>query len=84
MEWVKHLVKNATKEDLYESMWGIHVTEVLDWDPSPEEIKRYLKFMKKSTNYNTSMMCMDVYGVLDLNNSIDIHKSFGEVFCRLT
>ena len=49
VDWVKHLVKNAKKEGLYKTMWvpHAHVMEVLDWDTSPGEVKRHMKFMKK-------------------------------------
>ena len=80
------MVENAKKEGLYKTMWGphAHITEVLDWDPSPGEVKRYMKFMKKSTNYNASLTCTDVHGFFDLNESITICKPSGDYICNMT
>ena len=75
-DWVKYLVDNAKKEGLYKAMWGLHahVRKVLHCDPSPGEVKRYMKFMKMSTNFNASLTCSDIHGFFDLNESMTICK----------
>jgi hypothetical protein len=83
---VSHLVKFAKKQGLYNQWWGLHAhpTEGVDWQSSPGDIRRAARFAVKTTNYNASMTSIDVYGFLDLNDTIQVRKPDGTVIRSMT
>lgn len=85
-ELVSHLVNYAKKSGLYSQWWGTHAhpTEGVDWQSPPGDIKRAAKFAVKTTNYNASMTSIDVYGFLDLNDTIQATKPDGSIIKTLT
>jgi hypothetical protein len=50
----------------------IHLSEVVNWESSPGDLKRAAKFHRNTTNYNASMTSSEVYGFLDLNEKVPI------------
>ncbi len=74
LELVSHLVKYAKQHGLFNQWWGSHAhpTEGVDWQSPPGDIRQAAKFAVKTTNYNASMTSIDVYGFLDLNDSIQV------------
>lgn len=85
-EFVMHLAQYAKKTGLYRRWWGTHVhpTEGVDCNSMPGDIKRAAKFALKSTKYNTSMTSIDVFGFLDLNDTIRASKSNGSILFTMT
>ena len=83
---VTHLVSYAKKQGIYNKWWGSHAhpTEGVDWQSSPGDIKRAAKFAVKTTNYNASMTSIDVYGFLDLNDTIDAKRPDGTIIRTFT
>jgi hypothetical protein len=61
-----------------------HVTEVLSWDSPHGDLKRGAKFTKKSTNFNISMTGIDIAGLLDLNDTIDVFNEQDGYICTFT
>jgi hypothetical protein len=61
----------------FKLFWGkhCHVTEVS---------KRGAKFTKKSTNFNISMTGIDIAGLLDLNDTIDVFNEQDGYICTFT
>ena len=86
LELVSHLVKYAKKKGIYNQWWGSHAhpTEGVDWQSPPGDIKRAAKFAVKTTNYNASMTSIDVFGFLDLNDSIQARKPDGTIIRSFT
>ena len=86
LELVSHLVKFAKQQGLYNQWWGSHAhpTEGVDWQSPPGDIRRAAKFAVKTTNYNASMTSIDVYGFLDLNDSIQVRKPDGSIIKSMT
>ena len=86
LEMVSHLVNFAKKQGLYNQWWGSHAhpTEGVDWQSPPGDIRRAARFAVKTTNYNASMTSIDVYGFLDLNDTIQVRKPDGTVVRSMT
>ena len=86
IERVEHLVNYAKKAVIYSKWWGSHAhpTEGMDWQSPPGNVRRAAKFAVKTTNYNASMTNIDVYGFLDLNDSISLFKPDGTVLRSVT
>ena len=85
-ELVTHLVKFSKAQGLYKKWWGSHAhpTEGVDWQSPPGDIRRAAQFAIKTTNYNASMTSIDVYGFLDLNDSIQVKKPDGTIIKTMT
>ena len=86
LELVTHLVNFSKTQGLYKRWWGSHAhpTEGVDWQSPPGDIRRAAKFAVKTTNYNASMTSIDVYGFLDLNDTIEVKKPDGSIIKSLT
>ena len=52
----------AKENDLVTKMWGkhAHVSEVVDKESTPSEIKRLIKVAQSHTNYQCSMILKDI------------------------
>ncbi len=55
-------------------MWGkhAHVSEVVDKESTPSEIKRLIKVAQSHTNYQCSMILEDIIGITNLNATAGI------------
>jgi hypothetical protein len=86
IEFITHLTNFAKKRGLFKKWWGIHAhpTEGVDWQSSPGDIRRAAKFAVKTTNYNASMTSLDVFGFLDLNDTVTLKKPDGTIIKELT
>ena len=81
----KVLIDFGKKSNIFKDWWGphVHITEVVDWESSPGDLKRAEKFAMKSMNYNASLSASDVDGFLNLNNPIKIFKG-GKLIATLS
>jgi len=59
----------AKENDLVTKMWGkhAHVSEVVDKESTPSEIKRLIKVAQSHTNYQCSMILEDIIGITNLD-----------------
>ena len=55
-------------------MWGkhAHISEVVDKDSSPSEIKRLMRVVQVHCNYQCSMLLEDIVGISDLDKKADL------------
>ena len=68
---IKRLAQLAKDDGLFAKMWGknVHVSEVVDKDSTPSEIKRLARVAQVHCNYQCSMILKDLVGITDLNAS---------------
>ena len=66
---IKRLTQLAKDNNLVTNMWGkhAHVSEVVDTDSTPSEIKRLARVAQVHCNYQCSMVLEDVSGITDLD-----------------
>ena len=76
---LKCLFQLAKDANFVCEMWGkhAHISEVVDTNSTPSEIKRLLSVSQKHMNYQCSMLLEDIVGITDL-------KGQAEVFEELT
>ncbi len=78
---MKGLVQMAKKYSIIKQFWGrhAHVSKVTDQKSTPREAKRQVDGAQAHTNYQVSMMCKNLLGVIDLDESKDItHPTTGK------
>ncbi len=78
---MKGLVQMAKEYGIIEQFWGCHahVSEVTDQKSTPREAKWQVDVAQAHTKYQVSMMCEDLLGVIDLDESKDIiHPTTGK------
>jgi len=73
---IKRLVQLAKDEGCFKKMWGknVHVSEVVDKDSTPSEIKRLARVAQVHCNYQCSMILEDLVGITNLNASADLYQ----------
>ena len=71
---IKKLTQLAKETDLVTKMWGkhTHISEVVDKDSTPSEIKRLIKVAQTHTNYQCSMILKDIVGITNLDATAPI------------
>jgi hypothetical protein len=74
---VKRLTQLAKEFKIVDDWWGkhAHVTEVVDKDATPGEIKRLSGTAQTHTNYQCSKVVEEIFGITDLNGSATISSS---------
>jgi hypothetical protein len=72
---MKGLVQMAKEYGIVEQYWGrhAHVSEVTDQKSTPREAKRQVDVAQAHTNYQVSMICEELLGVIDLDEAKDIY-----------
>ncbi len=67
-------------------MWGnhTHISEVVDKDSTPGEIKRLMSVAQKHTNYKCSMILEDIVGITNLGGAADYHQEGIHTTLRFT
>ncbi len=78
---MKGLVQMAKEYSIVEQYWGCHthVSKVTDQKSSPQEAKRQVDVAQAHTNYQVSMVCKDLIGVIFLDESKEItHPTTGK------
>lgn len=73
---IKRLTQFAKDAGLVERMWGkhAHISEVVDKDSTPSEIRRLARVAQVHCNYQCSMLLEDLIGITDLNASADYYQ----------
>jgi hypothetical protein len=73
---IKKLTQLAKEANLVTKMWGkhAHISEVVDKDSTPSEIKRLIKVAKTHTNYQCSMILEDIVGITNLDATAPIFE----------
>jgi hypothetical protein len=79
---IKKLTQLAKESDLVTKMWGkhAHISEVVDKDSTPSEIKRLIKVAQSHTNYQCSMLLEDIVGITTLDATAPIFKEVSNKF----
>ncbi len=79
---IKNLTQMAKKSDLVTKMWGkhAHISEVVDKDLTPSEIKRLIKVTQSHTNYQCSMLLEDIVGITNPNATAPIFEEVSNKF----
>jgi hypothetical protein len=74
---IKHLTQFGKEHNIVKEMWGkhAHISEVVDKDSTPSEIKRLMRVSQIHTNYQCSMLLEDLVGITDLNASADLYQA---------
>ncbi len=78
---MKRLVQMAKEYGIVEQYWGCHahISEVTDQNSTPQEAKRQVDVAQAHTNYQVSMVCEDLMGVISLDESKEItHPTTGK------
>jgi hypothetical protein len=84
---IKKLTQMAKENNLVTKMWGkhAHVSEVVDKEFAPSEIKRLIKVAQSHTNYQCSMILEDIIGITNLNATAGIfNKETGKFLGKLS
>jgi hypothetical protein len=73
---IKQLAQLAKDSNYVSEMWGkhAHISEVVDNDSTPSEIKRLMSVAQKHTNYQCSMILKDIVGITNLDGAADYHQ----------
>ncbi len=73
---IKHLMQFAKENKLVTKMWGkhAHVSEVVDKDSTPSEIKRLARVAQVHCNYQCSMSLKDVVSITNLNGEAILNE----------
>jgi hypothetical protein len=68
---MKRLVQMAKEYGIVEQYWGwhTHVSKVMDQNSTPQEAKRQVDVAVTHTNYQVSMVCKELMGVILLDES---------------
>jgi hypothetical protein len=71
---IKKLTQLAKEANLVTKMWGkhAHISEVVDKDSTPSEIKHLIKVVQTYTNYQCSMLLEDIVGITNLDATAPI------------
>ncbi len=79
---IKKLTQLAKGSDLVTKMWGkqAQISEVVDKDSTPSEIKRLIKVAQSHTNYQCSMLLEDIVGITNLDATAPIFKEVSNKF----
>ena len=66
------LIETCKEVRLFDLIWGGHVmiSEVVDYDSPPGDVKRVLKAAKKHTCFQVSMTGVQLYGITDLDTEV--------------
>ncbi len=73
---IKCLAQIAKDYKLVSEMWGkhTHISEVVDKDSTPSEIKRLARVAQVHCNYQCAMVLEDVIGVTNLNGHAELYQ----------
>jgi hypothetical protein len=79
---IKKLTRLAKESDLVTKMWGkhTHISEVVNKDSTPSEIKRLIKVAQPHTNYQCSMLLKDIVGITNLDATAPIFEEVSNKF----
>jgi hypothetical protein len=73
---IKRLAQMAKDYKLVAEMWGkhTHISEVVDKDSTPSEIRRLARVAQVHCNYQCAMVLEDVNGITNLNGHADLYE----------
>jgi hypothetical protein len=76
----KCLLEYGKRSRFIKDWWGQHVhpSEVVDYDSAPGDCHRFEKISKHSLNFTASLTSLEVHGLLNLCDKIDVFK--GDVY----
>jgi hypothetical protein len=73
---LKRLTQLAKDTNLVKNMWGkhAHLSEVVDKDSTPSEVKRLMRVAQVHCNYQCSMLLEDITGITNLDAEADLYQ----------
>jgi hypothetical protein len=79
---IKKLTQLAKESNLVTKMWGkhAHISEVVNKDSMPSEIKILIKVAQLHTNYQCSMLLEDIVGITTLDATAPIFEEVSNKF----
>jgi hypothetical protein len=83
---MKRLVQMAKEYSTVKQYWGrhAHIGRVTDQNSTPQEAKRQVDVTQAHTNYQVSMVCKELMGVISLDEYKEItHPTTGKSLCRV-
>ena len=77
---IKKLTQLAKESDLVTRGKHAHISEVVNKDSTPSEIKRLIKVAQSHTNYQCSMLLEDIVGITTLDATAPIFEEVSNKF----
>ena len=71
--FLRALISYIKDKKLAVRIWGghTHITEMVDWDSPMGDVSRFVRMSQDHTNYNMSLISVQVKGITDLEASAD-------------
>ena len=68
------LISYIKDNKLAARIWGghTHITEMVDWDSKKGDVSRFVRMSQDHTNYNMSLISVQVKGITDLEASAEV------------
>jgi hypothetical protein len=85
--FLRVLISYIKDNKLAARIWGghTHITETVDWDSPKGDVSRFVRMSQDHTNYNMSLISVQVKGITDLEASADVMcPESGNVIGRLS
>jgi hypothetical protein len=66
--FLRTLISYIKDNKLTVRIWGrhTHITEMVDWDSPKGDVSRFVRMLQDHTNYNMSLISVQVKGIIDL------------------
>jgi len=85
--FLRVLISYMKEMKLSVRIWGghTHITEMVDWDSPKGDVSRFVRMSQDQTNYNMSLISIQVRGITDLEASAEVTcPESGNVIGRLS
>ncbi len=85
--FLRVLISYIKERKLAVRIWGghTHITETVDWDSPKGDVSRFVRMSQDHTNYNMSLVSVQVKGITDLEASAEVTcPESGNVIGRLS
>ena len=85
--FLRVLISYIKEMKLAVRVWGghTHITETVDWDSPKGDVSRFVRMSQDHTNYNMSLVSVQVKGITDLEASAEVTcPESGNVIGRLS
>jgi hypothetical protein len=72
--FLRALISYTKDKKLAVCIWGrhTHITEMVDWDSPKGNISQFVRMLQDHTNYNRSLISVQVKGITDLEASAEV------------
>ncbi len=72
--FLRVLISYIKEMKLSVRIWGghTHITEIVDWDSPKGDVSRFVRMSQDHTNYNMSLVSVQVKGITDLKVSAEV------------